>query len=388
MSDSQRWRMDSAPAPLTLLNGHEYLYFGGTGYLGLQAHPAVIAALQTAAAKYGLHTATSRLGFGGSKPVDDVERLAAQLLGAEDAVYLAGGYAGGQTIAAALAPAVSLLLWDESAHDALREALPSFAQLRRPPIAFRHRDADHATDLLAAHARPGERILLVTDGVVPVTGRLAPLENYLSLLSRYDGAMLLVDDAHGLATIGREGRGALELAGVAPSVVNRDLEESVLGPVRVFHTTTLSKAVGGVGGVIAGSNAFVDRLRRQSGWYRGATPPATPLAAATAQALQIVLSEPSLRQRLAANAKQLRAGLGSMGVATQDEPTPVVGLTLGSSQRMLVIQERLLAEGMAIAYFRDYTGAGAEGVLRIAVFANHTPEMIARLIAALSRVIE
>ena len=133
---------------------------------------------------------------------------------------------------------------------------------------FRHRDANHLAELLAAQVGPGQRPLVLSDGVFPISGRLAPLEDYLQVLDRYPGASLLVDDAHGLAVLGAQGRGSLELAGVAPDRMNAWPEAArVTNATRVFHTTTLSKAVGGHGGVVAGSQGFVARVKNSSGWF-------------------------------------------------------------------------------------------------------------------------
>ena len=176
------WTKDSPPGAETVLNVRRYLYFAGTGYLGLQGHPAVVAAARDAATKYGVHTATTRAGFGTSPPVREVEERSARLMGTERATYLVSGYAGNFGVAAALSSAVDLVLVDELGHDCLREATRWLDGLQRPPLVFRHRDASHVRELLAAHARPGVRPLVMTDGVFPVSGRLAPLADYLEIL--------------------------------------------------------------------------------------------------------------------------------------------------------------------------------------------------------------
>ena len=249
---------------------------------------------------------------------------------------------------------------------------------------FRHRDVDHAAELLAAHVQPGRRALIMTDGVFPVSGHLAPLAEYLAILDRYDGSMLLVDDAHGLAVLGDEGRGSLEWAGVAAERINR-LDDGLPSGSRVFHSATLSKAIGGHGGVIAGTTAFLDRVRRASGWVRAASAPAAPVAAATAKALEIVQGDPALRGRLATNVKMLRSGLRNLGLEVEDSPSPIMGISLESAEAMQAVQRRLLDVGIAVAYTRDYAGAGPLGMLRIAVFATHTPVMIERLVEGLRR---
>jgi 7-keto-8-aminopelargonate synthetase-like enzyme len=226
--------------------------------------------------------------------------------------------------------------------------------------------------------------MIMTDGVFSVSGGLAPLGEYLSILNRYDGSMLLVDDAHGLATLGELGRGSLEFAGIEPARINRLADEDD-SHVRVLQTTTLSKAVGGHGGVLAGSRRFLTEVRNCSGWFRGASAPAAPVAAATAKALEIVQANPDLRRKLASNVEALRTGLRSLGLDVEASPSPIIAIALDTAERMRRVQKSLAAEGILIAYAHDYAGAGRLGMLRIAAFATHTREMIDRLVDALRR---
>src|SRR6185369_8304434 len=99
-SNIPAWTMESAPGAETQLNGQRYLYFAGTGYLGLQGHPDLIAAAARAVQQHGIHTATSRTGFGTCPPVAEVERRAAEFLGVESAAYLVSGYAGNFAVSA------------------------------------------------------------------------------------------------------------------------------------------------------------------------------------------------------------------------------------------------------------------------------------------------
>ena len=207
--------MQSPPGAETVIDGRRYLYFAGTGYLGLQGHPAVVAAARRRSSDMEFTRPRRGPAFGTSPPVAEVERRAAQFLGAEEALYLISGYAVNFAIAAAISPAVDLALIDEAAHDCLRESTRWLESLKRPPLVFRHRDAAHLDELLGENLQRGWRPLVMTDGLFPVSGQLAPLVDYLSLLQSHSGGMLLVDDAHGLATLGPKGRGSLELAGVS-----------------------------------------------------------------------------------------------------------------------------------------------------------------------------
>jgi 8-amino-7-oxononanoate synthase len=384
-NDPPGWTMESAPAPHVRINGREFLYFAGTGYLGLQSHPEVIAAAQAGAEQWGVHSATTRAGFGSSPPVLEVERRAAAFLGQAAACYLVTGYAVNFALAAAVSSQANIVLIDESAHDCLREALRWLDALHRPPLRFRHCDAGHLRELLKSELRPGDRPLVLTDGIFAASGRLAPLADYLSELDQYPGAMLLVDDAHGTGVVGPLGRGSLELAGISPERINRP-EEATTG-VGILHGTTLSKALGGHGGAIAGSRAFLDLVRQTSGWFRGASAPAAPVAAATAKALQLVAQHPELRAQLADNIARMREGLRRLGLHVDDSPAAIVSFELASAAEMQRVHASLLERGIAIAYTRDYAGAGPDGMLRVAVFATHTPDMIDRLVEVLGQLL-
>ncbi len=146
---------------------------------------------------------------------------------------------------------------------------------------------------------------------------------------------------------------------------------------------TLSKALGGFGGIVAGSAEFIEAARRASDYFGGASAPATAEAACTAEALRVVQHEPELRRRLQENSLRLRAGLERMGVNPLKDPTAHLGLALGSKESMLLLHERLKEQGILLPYISRYVGIPASGAMRFAVFANHTTEQIDRLLEEL-----
>jgi 7-keto-8-aminopelargonate synthetase-like enzyme len=149
--------------------------------------------------------------------------------------------------------------------------------------------------------------------------------------------------------------------------------------VRTYLTFSLSKAVGGSGGIIPGTESFIQRLKDWSAVYFGASAPASPIAAATAKSLSM-LTDAALRQKLQENVNSLRAGLRGIGLETGESPLPMVILTLGSAGNMRRIQKALSESGILISYIPRNSGLGSQGALRIAVFATHTPAMIQELI--------
>jgi 7-keto-8-aminopelargonate synthetase-like enzyme len=369
--------LESPPGPRVVVDGREHLYFAGTSYLGLHAHPAVLAAAAEALHRYGMGAATSRAAFGHTPPLVDVEREAARLLGTDDALVLPSGWLGAAALLALLAPRHDLVLADESAHPSLLDAARSVG---RPPVSFRHLDADALADALARSE--AHRPLVLTDGVFALTGDVAPLPALRDVLVDHGRGGLLVDDAHGIGVLGRHGRGTVEafaLAGEGPDV---DQEG-----VAIWSTATLSKAIGGYGGVIAGTHGLVERLRRDVPLVTATSPLPPVLAAGTAAALRIVRTEPGRRGRLHARARQLRAGLRGLGIPARPSDVPVVAFSHGSSDRMGRVQDALRRRGILIGRFTRYAGGPPEGALRVAVFADHTEADVEALLAALAEVL-
>ena len=376
MNESPGPLMQSPPGPSAVIDGRRYLYFVGTGYLGLQGRAEVILAACEAARQFGVGSATTRAGYGNSQPTLDVERLAAELLDAEAAFYLPTGYAAASVLAGTLADRIDAVFLDELSHYSLVEAA---ASLRKPVSRFRHADANDLREKIARHLPPGHRPLVLSDGVFAARGRIAPVADYLDVFRSYPGAALLIDDAHGLGVLGQSGRGTFEHAGLHEEI-NTDGGSK-------FLCGTLSKAIGGYGGIIAGPRAMIDRAKAASHWYDGVSPMPAPVAAATARGLELVLAEPGLRTALRENVRSLRDGLRQLGIQVEDTPVPIVCLVLGGAERMKRIQGELRERGILIAYMAAYSGLGPEGALRLAVFANHRSEMIEELLDALRQVV-
>ncbi|MBN1393568.1 MAG: pyridoxal phosphate-dependent aminotransferase family protein [Pirellulales bacterium] len=410
--------LQSPPDAVVAIDGREYLYFVGTGYLCLQNHPEVIKAACLATERYGIHAATSRAGFGNSPPVLEAERRAAELFDAPAAFYFAVGYAGAAILLAALEEDYDLLLADELSHYSVLEAARGS---RRPLLTFRHRDPADLASVLRKNIAPGQRPLLLTDGVFSVRGTIAPLPEYRAALGRYAGSGMLIDDAHGVGVLGQNGRGTLEHFGLGlnastnsplplgegPGVRALEMSEKSRprpsplpkgegadfipmakgAGVLTFLAATASKAIGGFGGLVPGSREFVERARRSSHWFDGSSSPPVSAAAATAKAIEILIADADRRARLHANVRKLKDGLRGLGLEIDDSPVPIVCLTLGAADNMRRIQNEMMRRGIAIAYIPAYSGLGPEGGLRIAVFAAHTDAMIERLIDELRRVI-
>lgn len=360
---------ESAPAAETFYNGRKCLYFGGTSYYGLQNHPELIKAGQEALARFGTHSGTSRYPYGTTPLYVEVEKRAAEFFGTEDAAYVASGYL--QNMAAFQAmdqlKMFDVVFLDERAHYSVFD----FAwALRKPVFTFAHADPADLARQLKEHVRAGEKPLLMSDGIFPTFGMLAPIPEYLKIVENYDG-LIWLDDAHAMGVLGGHGRGSYEHFGLQSN--------------RLYFGGTFSKAFGSHGGVIPGPAALVKTIRGGH-IMNGASAGSSATAAAALKGMELLQAHPEWRDRLAKNARQLRSGLKRLGFEMNDSPAPVAAWRLKSAKAMDDVHSELLKRGILIQRSR-YVGAGPDGVLRAVVFATHTPEQIDRLLAELKTLV-
>jgi len=376
--------MQSPPGAEAVIDGRRYLYFAGTAYYGLQGHPEVIAAACRAAERYGLGSATTRAWFGDMPPTLDVERCAAGYFAADAAFYYVSGYVGTQVLFGALAGEFAAVFVDELSHYSLIEAARATG---RPVIPFAHRNPDELKAKLRKHTPAGARPLVATDGVFPVLGAIAPVGRYRDVLAAFPGSALLIDAAPGLGVLGAHGRGTFEHC-LPDTATNVDLSEVTndAGP-HLFWSGTLSKAFGGFGGIVAGSSALVQRVKRGSHYFDGASALPPPVAAAAAKGLELLDQIPQMREQLWANVRSVKRGLAGLGLPTDDTPVPIICLKPGGPDDMRRIQGGLMERGIMIAYAASYSGLGPGGALRLAVCCLHTEAMIAQLLDAMAELL-
>lgn len=358
--------MESAPGPETVINGKRCLYFGGTGYFALHGHPEVIDAGIAAYRKFGVHSATSRTGFGHNPVIIALEKKIAEYFGTEDSLHFVSGYLDNLFLVQAFRDKVDAVFIDETSHFSIKDAVYS---ARKPVFMFRHRDSEDLAAQLKANLKPGQVPLVMTDGIFPTFGVIAPVPDYVKIIEPYNG-ILCIDDSHAVGVLGPKGRGTYDHFGISSD--------------RCYFAGTMSKAFGGHGGFITGSKAFIDLLKATCGAYPGATPSPTPAAASSLAGMEIVMREPQRRERLGRNVKMAKDGMRKLGFEMNDNPVPIVTWVMKSAEDMKKIQKELLDRGVAVAYMK-YVGAPAGGVLRASIFSEHTPEQINRLLDEMKR---
>ncbi len=361
--------LSSPVGPRVVVAGRERDYFSGTGYLGLQSDPRVLTAAQAALARYGLSTATSRGGYGEHPLYGELEQAICAYFGTERALYLPTGYLGMMLLLQGLRGQVERLFVDEAAHFSLWDAARGSGL---PMVPFHHLDAEDLRRQIALHLRPGERPLVLSDGVFPISGEIAPLPDYLHIIAEYEGLVAL-DDAHGVGVLGAHGRGTPDYWGV--------------NNARCLTTATLSKALGGYGGFLADRQERIQHWLAHSAVYVATSPPSLPIAAASAEALRIALAEPQRRERLWQNVALARAGLRALGWDLPETPVPILCLRAQPGVDLSALQRRLFEADICVAHVTRYSSTPPGGALRIAIFATHTEDQIYRLVETIGRLI-
>lgn len=340
------------------------VYFSGCDYFRLATHPRVVAAAEEIAAQQGLNVAASRITTGNHPLYPLLEAALARFFGTPAAVLVPTGYLTNLVVAQALAGRVTHALVDENAHVALWDAA---TLLGCPVIQFGHRDP---ADLGRKAARCGDRarLLVMTDGLFAGDSAVAPLRAYRQVLP--PAAWLMVDDAHGAGTLGRWGRGTVEVEAVSRC--------------RLIQTITLSKAFGAFGGAVLGPRALRQRILTHSRIYAGSTPLPLPLAGAALAALSVLRQDSGLRRRLRQNTARVKQSLRRVGLAVPENDSPIVRLVPQSGAQAERLRTLLLAAGI-FPPLVCYPGGPPGGAFRFVISSEHTPDQLDTLIAVLTR---
>ena len=358
----------SAPTGTINLDGRDVVMLGSNNYLGLSTHPKVIDAAVEATKVYGTGASGSRLISGNNTIYETLENNLAKTKGTEAALVFSSGYAANTSIIPVLAGEDDLILSDTLNHASI---IDGCRLSRATKKVYRHCDVEHLTTLLS-ESTGFRRRLIVTDGVFSMDGDIAPLQDIYTVAENYD-AMLLVDDAHGFGVLGKDGSGTVAHCGLE----GKD----------IIQMGTLSKAIGGLGGYVAGSRALVELLiNRARGFiFTTGLPPAT-LAAANA-ALNVMRSSSKLRKRLLEHADTVKKALTKMGYTLLPSQTQIIPVVIGDPQLATNIAQALLAEDVFAPAIRPPAVPVGTSRLRVTVMATHTDRDIEHALRGFENVI-
>ena len=370
--------LQSAQGPVVQVDGRQYLNFCSNDYLGLAAHPRVVAAFQAAANRYGVGSGASHLVCGHSALHHQLEEALAEFTGRPRALLFSSGYMANTGILTSLLQRGDHVLEDRLNHASLLDGgLHSGARFQR----FPHNDvASLERKLAAAGGTQGHEAatagaqegvkLVVVDGIFSMDGDTAPLQELAACCARQD-ASLMVDDAHGFGVMGESGAGSTEAAGLDAAAV----------PVLM---ATLGKALGTGGAFVAGSELLIEALIQQARTYiyTTALPPA--VAAASLESLQLLRDESWRRGHLASLIARFRAGALQLGLPLMSSASAIQPLVTGDAARALDMSEKLRERGLLIGAIRPPTVPVGTSRLRITLSAAHSEEQVDQLLEQLA----
>ncbi|MFG0539348.1 8-amino-7-oxononanoate synthase [Pseudomonas sp. YQ_5] len=360
----QRPLLESPQGPEVVVDGQRLLAFCSNDYLGLANHPEVIAAWQAGAERWGVGGGASHLVVGHSTPHHQVEEALAELTGRPRALLFSTGYMANLGAITALVGQGDTVLQDRLNHASLLDGgLLSGARFNR----YLHNDP---ASLASRLDKAVGNTLVVTDGVFSMDGDLADLPA-LADVARARGAWLMVDDAHGLGTLGAQGGGIVEHFGLGVDDV----------PVLIG---TLGKACGTAGAFVAGSEELIEALVQFARPYIYTTSQPPALACATLKSLELLRRETWRREHLAALIRQFREGAQQMGLQLMDSPTPIQPIVIGDSAKALRLSRLLRERGLLVTAIRPPTVPAGSARLRVTLSAAHSEAQVQLLLNALA----
>jgi glycine C-acetyltransferase len=360
--------LDGPQEAVASIDGRRVINLSSNNYLGLATHPRLRARAIDAIERYGVGSASVRPIAGTMRLHVDLETRLAAFKQTEAALVFQSGFtANAGTVAALLTPD-DVVVSDELNHASIIDG----CRLSRAAIhVFPHKDVDAARrilrDLPPSAAR---RTLLITDGVFSMDGDLAPLPALCALAEEY-GCIMMVDDAHASGVFGRNGRGTVDHFGMHGRV---DIQVG-----------TLSKAMGVLGGYVAGSRALVDTLRQRARPLLFSTSHPPAVAAACLAAIDVLEDEPALIDRLWENTRFFGAGLRERGFDTGLSEGPIAPVIVGDARQAMALSDRLLDAGVFAQGIAFPTVPRGKARVRTIVTAAHTKADLQKALEAFQK---
>jgi 8-amino-7-oxononanoate synthase len=357
-----------AQTPRRIVNGQPVLSFCSNDYLGLANHPEVIAAFQRGANEYGVGSGAAHLINGHTRAHQALEEELAAFCGYERALLFSTGYMANLGAVGALVGRGDAVFQDRLNHASLLDAgLLSGANFKRYP----HNDAETLAQQLAASS--AQEKLILTDGMFSMDGDLARLPELASLARKHD-AWLMVDDAHGLGILGKNGRGTVEHYGLNANEV----------PILMG---TLGKALGTAGAFVAGSNDLIEWLIQAARPYIYTTAMPAALAEATRASLALVDNESWRREHLRALIAHFKTGAQQLGLNLMPSDTPIQPILLGEASEATRLSNQLFESGIHVTAIRPPTVPQGSARLRVTFSAAHSLGDVDELLHAMQQIL-
>jgi 8-amino-7-oxononanoate synthase len=371
LEDPFRLPVDAVHGRSVRIRGRSVVNFTSFDYLGLAGHPAVTQAAKQAIDRYGCSASASRMVGGNSVLLDELDDELAAFIGTERAVVFPCGYGTNASLFAHLFGAEDLILYDELAHNSIVQGATASKAGKR---SFRHNDHRQLDRLLRDLRGQYRRVVVAIEGVYSMDGDYPDLPRFIEVKRRHD-ALLYVDEAHSLGTMGPGGRGICEFFDVDPAAGD-------------LWMGTISKALGAGGGFLAGSSRLIHYLGYTTPAFVFSTACSPPNAAAALESLRVIRREPWRVTRLRERSElflKLAADCDLDTGASAD--TPVIPVILGSSDRAIRVSQRLLELGINARPILYPAVREVAARVRFFITCDHTEEQIADTVATLAEVV-
>jgi 8-amino-7-oxononanoate synthase len=358
-----------SPGPVVQFAGRAVISFASNDYLGLAGDERLKKAAMSAIQTHGTGSTGSRLLSGHRQVHEELEGAIAAFKRTESALVFSSGYLTNLGTLTALVGPRDLIMADEYNHASLKNgAKLSGAEV----LNYRHSNVDELHAQLKQFRSHHRRCLLLTDSVFSMDGDLCPLPRLLELADQYD-CMVLVDEAHGTGVLGSTGAGCVEHFGCSS--------------IPLVQMGTLSKALGSLGGYVAGSSQLIDYLRNRAATWIYTTGLSPADTAAALAAIQVIQAEPQRREQLWQRVAQLKEQIDQIP-QVQDgtwkrlpSDSPIMCLQMQGPEVVLQVSQQLLEQGIYVPAIRPPTVPTSR--LRISVMATHQPEQIEQLVQGL-----
>jgi glycine C-acetyltransferase len=368
--------MSSAQGPIVSLDDRRVISLSSNDYLGLSHHPRMKRAAIEAVEQFGAGSGAVRTIAGTMTMHEALESELAEFKQSKAVLTFQSGFTANTGVIPVITGETDLIVSDELNHASIIDGM---RLSKAPRKVFAHADPAALREVLReaveqgrdGHGAPYRLILVVTDGVFSMDGDIAPLPGIVDAAEAY-GAAVMVDDAHASGVLGRDGRGSVDHFGLHGRVA--------------VQVGTLSKAVGVLGGYVAGSQALRDILIQRARPFLFSTSHPPAVAAACREAIRIMQDEPELIERLWANTRRFKAELARLGFDTGRSETPITPIMLGDSETTIRFSNRLFEEGVFGTSVVFPTVALDRARIRTIVTAAHTDDMLDQALAAFDRV--
>ena len=349
------------------IDGRTVVNLSSNNYLGLTTHPRLIERALNAIREYGAGSGSVRTIAGTMSLHMELERRLAAFKGTEAAVVFQSGFTANAGAVQSILTKDDVVVSDELNHASIIDG----CRLSRATIkVFPHKDVDAARRILEA-LPAGQRTLVITDGVFSMDGDLGALPALAALADEH-GAIMMVDDAHASGVFGRNGRGTVDHFGLHGRI---DIQVG-----------TLSKAIGALGGYVAGSRTLIEFLHHRARPFLFSTSHPPSVVATCLAALDVLEQEPAIIERLWTNTRFFKTGLAALGFNTGASESPITPVIAGHGDLAMRLSDRLFEEGVFAQGIAYPTVAKDRARVRTIVTATHTQDQLQFALDAFKKV--